>query len=55
MSDVRKVTNQLIDLVDDGVLDWETVAMACLSYMSENDVTDMAQYNYLIEDSEDSE
>lgn len=55
MSDVRKVTNQLIDLVDDGVLSWETVAMACLSYMSEDHVADMASDNYLIEDSEDSE
>jgi hypothetical protein len=50
MSDVRKVTNQLYDLVDEGVLDWETIARACLSYMSEHDVADMAQYNYLIDD-----
>ena len=53
MNDVRKVTNQLIDLVDEGLLDWETVAMACLSYMSERDVADMAQYNYLIDDEND--
>jgi hypothetical protein len=50
MSDVRKVTNQLYDLVDEGVLDWETIARACLSYMSEHDVADMAHYNYLIDD-----
>ena len=53
MSDVRKVTNQLIGLVDDGVLSWETVAMACLSYMSEDHVADMADYNYLIDDEND--
>ena len=34
MSDVRKVTNQLIDLANDGVLSWEYIALACLSYMS---------------------
>jgi hypothetical protein len=52
MSDVRKVTNQLIDLVDDGILDWEIIARACLSYMSEDHVADMADYNYLIEEDE---
>lgn len=50
MSDVRKVTNQLIDLVDEGLLDWEIIARACLSYMSEDHVADMAQYNYLVDD-----
>lgn len=55
MSDVRKVTNQLYDLVDEGLLDWEIIARACLSYMSENDVADMADYNYLIDDENDDE
>jgi hypothetical protein len=50
MSDVRKVTTQLIDLADDGVLSWETIAMACLSYMSEDHVADMASDNYFIDD-----
>lgn len=55
MSDVRKVTTQLIDLVDDGVLSWETIAMACLSYMSEDHVADMASDNYLIDDENDDD
>jgi hypothetical protein len=55
MSEVRNVTTQLIDLVNDGVLSWESIAVACLSYMSEHDVADMAQYNYFIDDENDDE
>lgn len=55
MSDVREITNRLYDLVDDGVLDWETIGRACLSYMSEDHVADMAQYNYLIDDENDDD
>lgn len=55
MSDVRVVTNRLYDLVDQGVLTWEIIGQACLSYMSEHDVADMAQYNYLIDDETDDD
>ena len=55
MSDVRKVTNQLIDLADSGVLSWESIAVACLLYMSERDVADMAGDNYFIDDENDDE
>ena len=55
MNDVRKVTNQLIDLVDEGLLDWEIIARACLSYMSEDHVADMANDNYLIDDENDDD
>jgi hypothetical protein len=53
MSDVRKVTNQLLDLADDGVLSWESIAVACLLYMSESAVADMAGDNYFIDDEND--
>jgi hypothetical protein len=55
MSDVRKVTSQLIDLVNDGLLTWEQIAMECLSYMSECQVADMAYCGYLINDEIDDE
>jgi hypothetical protein len=55
MSDVREITNRLLDLADEGVLTWEIIGKACLSYMSESDVADMAGYNYLIDDDTDSE
>jgi hypothetical protein len=54
MSDVRKVTNQLIDLAVDGVLSWQVIAIACLQYMSEDHVADMASDNYFIDDESES-
>ena len=42
---VRKVTNQILEMVEDGVLDKDTVIMACLKYMSEDEVADMARAN----------
>jgi hypothetical protein len=42
---VRKVTNQILEMVEDGVLDKDTVIMACLKYMSEAEVADMARAN----------
>ena len=50
----RKVTSELAAMVDDGVLTWERIARACLEYMTELDVADMAHYEELV-DSEDSE
>lgn len=43
----RKVTNLLLDMVDEGVLSWEAIARAALKYMSEDDVADMAHVNDL--------
>lgn len=39
---MRTATCKVIELVENGVLSWETVARECLQYMSEDDVTDMA-------------
>lgn len=55
--DVRRTTNKLHELMDEGVLDPRAVADACLCYMSESQVHDMARCNelYLEEwDEEDS-
>jgi len=41
----RTVTNQILEMVEDGVLDKDTVIMACLKYMSEAEVADMARAN----------
>lgn len=51
----RKVTNQLYDLADQGVITWELIATACLKYMSEDDVADMAHCNELIIEEEEEE
>ena len=39
---VRKYTNKLIEFADEDVISWETIARSCLSYMSEDEVEDMA-------------
>jgi len=51
----RKVTNQLLEMIEDGILDPQTVLEACLSYMSEADVADMARANELLEEEEEDE
>ena len=40
-TDVRKYTNMLLDRLQNGELDWETVCHECLSEMSEDAVKDM--------------
>ena len=52
----RKVTNQLLELIDAGVLDPLSVLKSCLCYMSEDDVADMAHDNeLLVEEEEDDD
>ncbi|MDD4643720.1 MAG: hypothetical protein PHW90_01680 [Bacilli bacterium] len=57
-TNARKVTNDVISAVEDGFLSWEEVAKACLNYMSEDDVEDMARledWSIWLEDEEDEE
>ena len=56
----RQATNKILEMVDDGILDKDTVIMSCLKYMSEDDVADMAHsneffYNEEEDDEEDEE
>ena len=56
MADVRQATDRILEMVDEGLLDRDTVIMACLKYMSEDDVADMAQMNeFFYDDSESDE
>jgi hypothetical protein len=55
MANTRKVTNLLLTWVEEGVLDPQTVLEACLSYMSEADVEDMARSNDLLPEEFDEE
>jgi hypothetical protein len=49
----RKVTNQILDDIENGFLDGEEVLRACLRYMSEDEVYDMAvRSDFIIEDKE---
>jgi hypothetical protein len=52
----RIYTNKVLDMVYEGELTWEMVAHACLGYMSEQDVKDMAQTEWDVDtDNEESE
>jgi hypothetical protein len=55
MSNPRKYTAMLLDMVEEGVLDKDNVILACVKYMSESDVEDMMRANEMIIDDEDSE
>ena len=45
----REKTNQLLEMISDGSLDAEQVALMCLKYMSEAEVADMIIFNDLSE------
>ena len=54
---IREVTNRIYEAVDEGVLTWQQIAEAALTYMSESDVADMAHNEefFMYEDEEEDE
>lgn len=46
----RKYTNMLLEMIEDGLLDRDTVIMACVKFMSEDEVQDMMEANEFIEE-----
>jgi hypothetical protein len=51
----RKATNKILEMVEEGVLNKDAVILACVNYMSEDDVADMAHCNGFIEEEETEE
>jgi len=45
-SPARQNTNALLELIEDGVLDKDDVIRACLVWMSDRDVGEMAEQNW---------
>ena len=41
----RNATNKILEMVENGLLDKDYLISACLQYMSEDDVADMARSN----------
>jgi hypothetical protein len=41
----RPVTCEVLDLAEQGVIDWESLARDALNYMSESEVADFAESN----------
>jgi hypothetical protein len=55
MSEARQSTSKLLEMIEEGLLDRDTVIMACVNYMSEDDVSDMCDCNYFFEHEADDE
>ena len=51
----REATCELIEMVELGVLSWETIARECLQYMSEDEVRDIAESNDWINSEEEDD
>ncbi len=51
----REITNKILEAIEEGLLDRDIVIMACLKYMSESDVADMAHCNEFFNDDDESE
>ena len=51
----RKYTNKLLEAIEDGLIDRDTVIMACLKYMSEDEVKDMCEMNMFFEDEDEDQ
>jgi len=51
----RPVTSELLDMAEQGMIDWETLARDALGWMSEAEVAEFARRNDYITDTEDDE
>ena len=49
----RKITNEILTMLEEGVIQPDAVIMACLKYMSEDDVADMAHANGFLDNEDD--
>ena len=49
---MRDKTNELLEMIENGVISKDTVIMACVKYMSEDDVADMMEANEINNDCE---
>ncbi len=47
---MRKYTNMLLEMIDDGLIDRDLVITACLKYMSEDEVQDMMEANEFLDE-----
>ena len=45
----RKATRKLLELIEEGLFDRDQVILACVRYMSEDEVADMCQINGFFE------
>ena len=51
----RESSEKLLEAIEEGFLDKDTVIMACVKYMSEDDVADMCHVNEFFFDEEEED
>lgn len=51
----RHYTNKILEAMDEGLLDTQTVVMAALNYLSEDEVKDLAHANGFFDDEDEDE
>jgi hypothetical protein len=51
----RQYTNRLLEMIEEGLVDKDYVIMACVKYMSEDDVKDMMHCNDILDEEEEDE
>ena len=51
----RKYMNKLLQMVDDGIVDEDTILLACLKYMSEDEIEHIMCIYGLLEDEYEDE
>lgn len=55
MTETRKATNKLLELVEDDMLDAKDVVIMCLKWMPEDDVEEMCKANEIFLDEDTDE
>jgi hypothetical protein len=55
MTDTRKSTNRLLEMIDEGLIDPKDVVLMCVKFMSESDVDVMCRINEVFEEEEEEE
>lgn len=55
MRTARKNTTKLIEAAEEGMISWEAIARECLSYMSEDDVSNLTGFADFFEDEDEDE
>lgn len=51
----QNIRDKALELIDEGIVDSQTMLEACLQYMSTDDVTDMLYSNEFVQDEEEEE
>jgi hypothetical protein len=52
---MRTQTTKLLEMMDEGLINADTIAEMCLAYMSEDDVADMMRANDILDEDDDED